>query len=445
MSTIVDEVTDLLQHLIRNACVNDGSRDSGHEARNVDVLRGFLDGPGLDLDTYEPVPGRPSLVARIAGSDPTAPSLMLMGHTDVVPANPDRWRHDPFGGELVDGFVWGRGAVDMFNLTATMAVTVKELARTGFRPRGDLIYLAVADEEAGGTHGAEWLVDHEPDAVRTDYVVTEFGGQRFPLGDGPPTLPITVAEKGPHWTEIHVTGTPGHGSMPLRTDNAAVTAAEVVARIATYRPPAVLTEVWQGFVSGLALPEELRQLLLDPVQLDEVLEQLPDIGLARFAHACTHTTFSPNVVVSGTKVNVIPDRATVQVDIRALPGHDSNDIRAMLEEALGHLADRCEIVFAFDQVASASPTDTPLWDVLSQRAAELVPGANVVPFLLPGATDSRYLRRLGAVCYGFGLYTERIPFDEFAAMFHGDDERIDVGSLELTTQLWLRTVRDMLE
>jgi acetylornithine deacetylase/succinyl-diaminopimelate desuccinylase-like protein len=128
-----------------------------------------------------------------------------------------------------------------------------------------------------------------------------------------------------------------------------------------------------------------------------------------------------------------------------LPGHTTDDIRAMLEEAIGDLGDRCEIVFAFDQLASASPTGSPLWDVLSRRAGELVPGANVVPFLLPGATDARYLRRLGAICYGFGLYTERIPFDDFAAMFHGDDERIDIGSLDLTTQLWLRVVRDLLE
>src|SRR5687768_4865485 len=176
MDDATGEVTELLQQLIRNRCVNDGSVESGHESRSVDVLETYLEGAGLDLERYEPVPGRASLVGRIEGRDPEAPTLMLMGHTDVVPANPEGWRHDPFGGELIDGEVWGRGAVDMLNLTASMAVATKQLARTGFRPDGTLIYLAVADEEALGTHGAAHLTDHERDAIACDYVVTESGG-----------------------------------------------------------------------------------------------------------------------------------------------------------------------------------------------------------------------------------------------------------------------------
>ena len=160
------EVIDLLQHLIRNACVNDGTAKSGHETRSVDVLSQYLGGGGLELETYEALPGRGNLVARIEGSDPSAPTLLLMGHTDVVPVNVERWQRDPFGGELVDdehgrAQVWGRGAVDMLNLTASMAVAVKRLAQSGFKPRGTLVYLAVADEEALGTYGAAYLVDHE--------------------------------------------------------------------------------------------------------------------------------------------------------------------------------------------------------------------------------------------------------------------------------------------
>ena len=154
------EATALLQQLIRNACVNDGTPESGQEARNVDVLSDLLTVPGVELQTFEPLPGRSSLVARIEGSDPAAPALLLMGHTDVVPANPDGWQRDPHGGELVDGVVWGRGAVDMLNLTTTMALATRNLARSGWRPRGTLVYLAVADEEAGGTHGAEWLLNN---------------------------------------------------------------------------------------------------------------------------------------------------------------------------------------------------------------------------------------------------------------------------------------------
>ena len=159
------EVTDLLQHLIRNACVNDGTQDSGGEVRSVDLLATYLEGSGAYLERFEPRPGRGSLVARIEGSDPHAPSLLLMGHTDVVPVNPDGWHRDPFAGELVDGVVWGRGAVDMLNQTASMAVAFRKLAAEGWRPRGTLTYLAVADEEALGTYGASWLTEHEPDAV----------------------------------------------------------------------------------------------------------------------------------------------------------------------------------------------------------------------------------------------------------------------------------------
>src|SRR5438128_9176870 len=173
MATRVDdptaEVTYLLQQLIRNACVNDGTPESGGEARSVDLLASYLEGSGLDLERYEPEPGRASLVTRIEGRDPDAPALLLMGHTDVVPVNPHGWDRDPFGGELVDGVLWGRGAVDMLNLTASMAVATRPLADGGFRPPGTLVYLAVADEEALGTYGAEWLVDHEVDAVSADY------------------------------------------------------------------------------------------------------------------------------------------------------------------------------------------------------------------------------------------------------------------------------------
>ncbi|MGH2725508.1 MAG: M20/M25/M40 family metallo-hydrolase, partial [Actinomycetota bacterium] len=192
------ETTDLLQHLIRNGCVNDGTPGSGQEVRNADLLESYLEGSGFDMQRFEALPNRPSLVARIEGSDPDAPSLMLMGHTDVVPVNADGWTHDPFGGELLDGEVWGRGAVDMLNLTASMAVAIREIGRGGFSPRGDLIYLAVPDEEAAGTYGAKWLVDNELDAVRTDYVVTEMGGFRF-AGQGPPKVPVMVAEKGTYW------------------------------------------------------------------------------------------------------------------------------------------------------------------------------------------------------------------------------------------------------
>jgi acetylornithine deacetylase/succinyl-diaminopimelate desuccinylase-like protein len=445
VSDLVDEVTDLLQQLIRNRCVNDGTVGSGHEERNADLLASYLEGAGLDMERYESAPGRGSLVARLEGSDPSVPSLMLMGHTDVVPVNPDGWRRDPFGGELVDGEVWGRGAVDMLNLTASMAVAVKRLATGGFRPRGTLVYLGVADEEALGTYGAGWLLENHPDAVSTDFVVTESGGLRMPLPSaGGPKLPVMVAEKGSYWCTIRVKGTPGHGSMPLRTDNALVKAAEVVRRIAEYRPQTRIHDVWRQFVRRADLPPEMADLLLDPEKVRGFFESIPDVGLARMVHACTNTTFAPTIMHGGVKTNVIPDAVELQVDIRTLPGQKEADVRAMLDEALGDLKDAVEITATSNDESSASPMDTPLWDSLQRVTEKLAPGATNVPFMLMGATDARFFRRAGATAYGAGLFSDRISFAEFASMFHGDNERIDQESLRLSTELWLGLARDLL-
>src|SRR5215208_8165175 len=222
--------TELMQSLIRNQCVNDGTPDSGEEVRNADLLQAYLEGGGLDVQRFDSRPGRTSIVARIEGRDPDASTLCLMGHTDVVPVNPDGWSRDPFGAEIVDGFIWGRGAVDMLNETATMALAFRRLVDSGFKPRGTLSYLAVADEEALGTWGAKWLVENERDAVYADYVLTESGGFQIPTPEGP-RLPVMADEKGTYWSKFTVHGTPGHASQPFRTENAVVVAAEVVRRL----------------------------------------------------------------------------------------------------------------------------------------------------------------------------------------------------------------------
>jgi acetylornithine deacetylase/succinyl-diaminopimelate desuccinylase-like protein len=443
-SSRTEEATDLLQHLIRNRCVNDGTDGSGQEKRSADLLVSYLEGSGADLETYEPAPGRTSLVARLHGSDPSAPSLTLLGHTDVVPANGDDWRHDPFGGERIDGEVWGRGAIDMLNLTATMATSFRHLALSGFRPAGDLTYVAVADEEALGTHGAQWLCRHQAEEVNADYVITESGG--FPMGgaDGTPRLPVIVGEKGVFWCRLVVRGTPGHGSQPLRTDNALVKAAEVVRRIDAYRPEAQLHEAWTRFIEGIGFPPELAGPLLDPERIDQFCDELPLLGLARQAHACTHTTMAPTLMRAGSKLNVIPDRVELDVDIRSLPGWDTPDIVAMLEEVIGDLLDDVTIEIGSEQVSTTSPIDTPLWDALERVSRIFYPGARTVPYLTVGATDARFFRAPGRVAYGFGLHSEAIDFEQYGAMFHGIDERVDVESLRLSTEMWIALAHDFL-
>ena len=435
------EAVDLLQQMIRNACVNDGTRESGEEARSVDLLRQYLGGGGFEVEQFEPQPGRASLLAKIEGTDPTAPTLMLMGHTDVVPVNPDGWSRDPFSGDVVDGMVWGRGAVDMLNLTATQAVAFKRLAQSGFRPKGTLLYLAVADEEALGTWGAHWLVDHELDAVQADYVLTESGGFQMPSPHGP-RLPVMVAEKGTFWSKIHVHGTPGHGSQPFNTDNALVRAAEVVRRIDAYRPDARIGEVWRRHVEAMGYPDELRDAFLDPSAIRDFCASLP-VGMGRLVHACTHTTFTPTVAHGGTKTNVIPDHVELEVDIRTLPGQSGDDIRAMLREALGDLYDQVEIE-SNEDLSTESAIDTPLWDALTRVTGRLVADSALVPFLMVGGTDNRFFRRAGSVGYGFGLFSQRLGFEDYATMFHGNDERVDVESLALSTQLWQAVAEEVL-
>ncbi|MEY2430633.1 MAG: hypothetical protein QOC92_358 [Acidimicrobiaceae bacterium] len=442
------EVTDLLQHLIRNACVNDGTPTSGHETRSVDVLAQYLGTSGFDVETYEAQPGRGNLVARIEGTDPTAPTLLLMGHTDVVPVNIERWQRDPFGGELVDdehgrAHVWGRGAVDMLNLTASMAVATKRLSDSGFRPRGTLVYLAVADEEALGTYGAAHLVDHEHDAVAADYVITESGGIPIPSPEGI-KLPVIVGEKGTWWCTLRVKGTAGHASQPFRTDNALVTAAEVVRRLHEFRPPTVMHDVWRRFVESVGYPSELTGPLLQEEGFVELCETLP-LGMARQFHACTHTTFAPTVLHGGSKTNVIPDTADLEVDVRTLPGQTADEVRALLDEALGDLAGAVEILRAHDDPSTASPMDTPLWDSLSRVTKRFYDDSATVPFLTVGATDARFFRRAGATSYGFGLFSTALSLEDYGVMFHGDDERVDVESLRLSTEMWEAVARDLLE
>ena len=428
--------------MIRNGCVNDGTTESGHELRSVDLLQQYLGTSGIDVERFEPQPGRASLVARIEGSDPAAPTLLLMGHTDVVPVNYDTWTRDPFSGDLDDdGMVWGRGAVDMLNLTASQAVAFRRLADSGFTPKGTLIYLAVADEEALGTWGAHWLVDHEWGAIAADYVLTESGGFQMPSPGGP-RLPVMVAEKGTFWSKLHVHGTPGHGSQPFMTDNALVTAAEVVRRLAEYLPTAHIGEVWRRHVEAMEYPAEMRDAFLDPGAVRDYCASLP-LGMGRLVHACTHTTFSPNVAHGGTKTNVIPDHVELEVDIRTLPGQSGDDIRDLLRDALGDLYDRVEIE-SNEDLSTASPIDTPLWDTLSTVTGRLVKDSALVPFLMVGGTDNRFFRRAGATGYGFGLFSQRLAFEDYATMFHGNDERVDVESLALSEQLWRAVAEEIL-
>jgi acetylornithine deacetylase/succinyl-diaminopimelate desuccinylase-like protein len=444
---LTGQTVELLQQLIRNQCVNDGSIGSGQEVRTTDVLRTYLEGSGLDVDVYQPAeaPGRTSLVARIEGSDPKAPTLCLMGHTDVVPVTPETWTRDPFGGELVNGEVWGRGAIDMLNITTSQAVVLKALARRpgGWKPRGSLVYLACADEEAGGTLGAGHVCARHWDSLRADYLLTENGGTVSRDPSGNLNVTVHIGEKGVAWRRLRIKGTPGHGSMPYGANNALIKAAQVVSRLGEYRPSPYVDDIWRGFVDTLALDPAVKEGLVDPSRLDEAIAGLT-AGMARYAWSATHTTFSPNVCRGGVKTNVIPDVVDVEVDIRTVPGDNEDEVRRHLDKALGDLADEVQVDKLFSKPASSSPTNTPLWDVLGRVVDAHYPGARLMPRMIVGFTDAPYFRARGAVAYGFGLFSRALTAEAMSGRFHGNDERVDVESLALTTQAWLEVCEQFL-
>ena len=444
IDSLTGQTVELLQTMIRNECVNDGSAGSGHESRSADTIEEFFAGSGLAFERFEPTPGRASLVARIEGSAPDAPSVCLMGHTDVVPVNPHGWSRDPFGGELVTNAngtqeVWGRGAVDMLNLTASMAVAVRDLARRGYRPLGDLIFFAVADEESGSKHGAQWMADHAPDSIRCDYLLSEAGGLHSG-SEGRAFVGVHVAEKGVAWRRLRVRGTPGHGSAPYRSDNALVKAAAIIQRLTEYAPAPRVHEMWRQQVESYQLDEPTTAMLLDPAQIDDALAAIPHLGLARQLHACSHTTFSCNVIEGAMKTNTIPSQIDIGVDVRTLPGEDAADVQAHLDAALGDLAGEVEVEIVMNDAASISRTDNPMWDALQRAVNRPFPSARLAAQMMVGFTDARIFRRMGSVAYGAGLFSPELQAGDYASRFHGNDERIDVESLRLTTQFWLDVI-----
>jgi acetylornithine deacetylase/succinyl-diaminopimelate desuccinylase-like protein len=446
------EVVELLTTMIRNGCVNTGDVASGHEVRTADTLRAYL-GDVVDTAVVDAAPGRRSLVARLPGTDPTAPSLGLVCHTDVVPATDADWTRDPFAAELDlgasgatgdggGGMVWGRGAIDMLDTTATMAVALRRAglaARRGIRPRGDLVFVAAADEEGHAEHGARYLLEHHRDEVMADRVVTEGGG--WPLTSGPtPALSWAVAEKGSAWLRLDVHGRAGHAAMPHGADNALVTAAEVIRRLAEHRVAPRLPAEWEAWVAAMGYDAELTTGLLDPGTVLATAEATGDPALAAHAHACTHLTITPTGARGGVVINAIPDLVEIDVDARILPGQSCTEVETEIVRALDGLTDRVDLVWRHRLETTSSPVASPLRDTVAGIADALVPGTRLVPGMITASTDADYFRRAGAEVYGFSMHSGYATPEQFRRMFHGPDERVDLRSLELSTAMWTELI-----
>lgn len=425
------DAVELLQALIANECVNDGTPDSGNEVRSVETLTRFFGEPG---QVFEAHPGRQNVLYRIQGSDPRAPRLMLMGHLDVVPVSREGWTHDPFAGEIDDGFIWGRGAVDMLNLTASMAAVFRE-RMNGPQPQGDLLFLAVADEENGGTYGAEYLVEQHWETVRADFMLTEIAYPSL-TGETGPIPSINVGEKGPFWHNLRSAGTPGHGSQPYGADNALIPLARAVAAVADSATPVVISDAWRTFVGTLGLEDRQKTALVDPDLLDAMIDEIAvtDPYFARYIHACTHLTMTPTVLNAGGKANVIPHEALASIDARLLPGQDEDTVRGHLAKVLGGDAERISIELVRTSAANSSDPNGRLWEALLDAYELNLGERRAAPTLTPASTDARFWRERGALAYGAGLFCDRVSFPDFLTMFHGHDERVTVDSMHLTVK-----------
>lgn len=429
---MISETVALLRALIREACVNSGEPSSGGEIRAVRVLQRFFADAPLEMQVFEAAPGRASLIARVRGSDPDAPALGLLGHLDVVPVEAERWTHDPFGAALIEGEVWGRGAVDMLYLTAAFACAVRELARAPRPPRGDVVLLAVADEEAGGDLGLKWLLREHPDAVRVTEVLSETGGMRMGAH-----VAIDVAEKGSAGRRLVVRGRPGHASIPYGAESAALNAGEVLQRLALVEPAVELGPLWGAFVAARVADPLLAERMRDPIRLDAALTELG--GIAGYAHAISRVTISPTVLRAGQAHNVIPGVATIDLDIRTLPGTSDADVDALLVEMLGDFAATVDIEHLRGWAATESPRDHPLFAAITEAITASC-GAPVVPIMAAGGSDARHFRELGVPAYGFGLLSAGWSYERYRELIHSHDERIDVESVRLTCDALRRVI-----
>jgi acetylornithine deacetylase/succinyl-diaminopimelate desuccinylase-like protein len=410
-----EEAVGLLQQLLRLNTVN----PPGNETIAAELLRDYLEANGVEVELYARTPERANLVARLRGGD--GPSLCFLSHTDTVVADPAEWSRDPWSGELADDHVWGRGALDMKNQVAASAVAIASLAREGFKPSGDLVFIAAADEEVGKAFGLQWLCEEHADAVRVDYAINEGAGERIVVG-GQPLYLCASAEKmsAPFTLRIH--GRSGHASMPGIADNALVKAAPLIEKLAAYKPAATIGPEVAGFLDAV---------LGEQPPPGEVLERLRALDplAAETIEPLLSFTLSPTMIEASERRNVIPGTVELVVDRRLLPGQTPEDVDPIVREVLGDGDYDLETIERWG--GTRSPLDTPLWDALAGWVEETEPGAKLAPLCCAGFTDSHWLRdAFGTVAYGF--FPMRTMEPELAArLIHSADERTHVDDLGL--------------
>lgn len=436
----VKETTEFLQRLVQF----DTTNPPGNELECARWIAGVFEREGISATVVEPAPGRGSVIARLRGTGARRP-LLLLSHLDVVPAVAADWDHPPFSGLIRDGEIWGRGTLDTKGLTAVWMEVMLQVKRLGLRLQRDLIFAATADEEMGGTWGVKWLVDNQPELLDCELALNEGGGTGLDLG-GRTVFTYQTAEKGICWLRVTVHGTAGHASIP-HSDNPVVHLSAILHKLGTSRLPVHISDTFRLFIerTTAALPDQVGQLFrmtLDAGTAEAALSMLPDEHKANTIRAMSRNTASPTVVRAGEKTNVIPQTATAEVDCRILPGQTPESLLAEVRDLLGlegRPGEKVELELIRTSVATESPPDTELSEAIARAMARHDPEAKVVPYLVPGATDGRFLRPRGVVCYGF---CPTLP-DVDIRTVHGKNERLPLSSLEFGLKVLWDVVRDV--
>jgi len=422
--------TELLQRLIRFNTVN----PPGNEQAAQEFLRDTLAAAGFECELLSAVEGRPNLVARLRGAG-DGPVLCLCGHVDTVLADPGDWSLDPWSGELKDGFVWGRGALDMKSQVAAEVVAAVSLAESGWRPAGELLVVVTADEESGAEHGAQWLCREHPDKVRCDYMVNEGAGEIVHF-NGRRIYGVCVAEKGVFRFTLTTEGRAGHASIPRIGDNALTKLAPLLQAMRDRQPSLELSPEPESLLTALGLDPS------DPeAALREAAETDPRVAI--IVEPLLGVTLTPTMARASDKINVIPAQASVKVDCRVPPGLGRDHALAKIREVLGE--DGWSIEFSEEVVGNRSPIETPLMDAIRRWAESVDPDAQVAATGLPGFTDSRWWREAFPECIAYGFFPQRhMDLFEAAPLVHGADERVPVADLGFAAEAYVHICRDIL-
>jgi acetylornithine deacetylase/succinyl-diaminopimelate desuccinylase-like protein len=431
-SLATDEVTGLCRDLIRIDTTNTGDlATSAGERVAAEYVAAKLGEVGIETTLIESAPGRANVIARIRGSDPERGALLVHGHLDVVPADASEWSVHPLSGEIRDGFLWGRGAVDMKDFDAMVLAVVRDWARAGYVPPRDIVLCYTADEEAGSDYGATFLVDKHPELFEgCTEAIGEVGGFSFSVSNDLRLYLIQTAEKGIDWLRVHATGRPGHGSF-VHQDNAVTALCEAVARVGRHRFPVVVTPTVRSFLEQIA---DALKIDLDPDNPEQAIEKLGPV--ATMIGATIRNTANPTGLSAGYKHNVIPGKASATIDCRTLPGQFEL-FREQLQAVLGP---DIELEQVHRQPALETTFDGALVDAMAAALRAEDPGARAVPYMLSGGTDAKQFARMGIRCFGFSPL--KLPADlNFSALFHGIDERVPVEGLQFGVRVLDRFLR----